>query len=313
MVKLEKGFKQFLWKTGIFVVVFLAIQLVTIKITADTNIMFLTPIYIVDLAKVGLFVLVLFFVAYRKKLFKLKEKKFETKSLITFGILEILSLIFYFKFKLFVLNNLNMINAHLHLFQFITYFILFLTLVLLGLAIFGWNFSKYFIKKFKKEILIFIGLFSVTYVISYYVQQSWHYFSFIVANAVKYLLSTISQTSLTFQGNLPVIAFNNFAIAIGSPCSGIESLFLFTMLYLFITCFDWKVLNKKKLAIMFIPGVISVFLLNIIRIDLLILLGAYVSPNFALGVFHTNASWILFLAYFGLFWGLLYKWMKRKT
>ena len=110
---------------------------------------------------------------------------------------------------------------------------------------------------------------------------------------------------------MPIIDFKGFRVAIDSPCSGIESMFLFTMLYLFITCFDWKVLNKKKLAIMFIPGLLSVFALNILRIYLLILIGEGISVNLALGLFHTNASWIFFMAYFILFWGLLYKWMKR--
>jgi exosortase/archaeosortase family protein len=62
---------------------------------------------------------------------------------------------------------------------------------------------------------------------------------------------------------------------------------------------------------MFIPGIISVFLLNIIRIFLLIIIGAFVSEKLALGAFHTSASMILFLAYFILFWSLLYKWMKK--
>jgi exosortase/archaeosortase family protein len=309
---MEKGFKQFLWKTGIFVMVFLIIQLLTMKITSQTLLPdSITPIYLVDLAKVGLFVLILFFVAYREKLSKLKESAFEIKSLIIFGALEIISLIGYFKFKVFILNNLSFVNAHLHLFQFLIYFILFLTLILLAFSIFGVKFIKNFIKKFKKELLISLGSFIILYILSYYVQQSWHYFSYIIANSVTWLLNLSSPTILSFQGYLPIIDFNSFKVAIDSPCSGIESMFLFTMLYLFITCLDWKVLNKKKLAVMFIPGLISVFALNILRIYLLIIIGADVSRDFALGMFHTNASWILFLAYFGLFWGLSYKWMKK--
>jgi exosortase/archaeosortase family protein len=309
---MKEGFKQFLVKTGIFVALFIVIQIATMTITSQTNLpQKIIPIYLVDLAKVGLFIFILFFVAYRKKLFKLKKSKFEIKSLVTFGLLETLALIYYFKFKIFILNNLDIVNAHLHLYQFLVYFALFLTLIFLGLAIFGWNFTRYFIKKFEKEVLIFIGLFLVTYVLSYYVQQSWHYFSFVVAKSVSWLRNLISASTLSFQGNSPIIQFKEFIIEVGAPCSGIESIFLFTVLYLFIACFDWEVFNKKKLALMFIPGLISVFLLNIIRIFLLILLGAYVSPEFSLGLFHTNASWILFLVYFIIFWGLAYNWMKK--
>lgn len=309
---MKKGFKQLLIKTGIFVALFLVIQVITMKITSQTVLPENIAIfYLVDLAKVGLFILILFFVAYRKKLFELKEQKFEIKSLLIFGILEILALISYFKFKGFILDNLEIVNANLHLFQFLIYLGLFLTLVFLGLAVFGWNYVKNFTKKFKKEILIFIGLFFIIYILSYYVQQSWHYFSFIVAKSVSWLLNLVSTSTLTFENQLPVIMFEGFKAAIDSPCSGIESTFLFTMLYLFIASLDWNVFNKKKLIIMFIPGVISVFILNIFRIFILFLLGAYVSPDLALGAFHTNASWILFLAYFGLFWILGYKWMKK--
>jgi exosortase/archaeosortase family protein len=292
--------------------VFLAIQILTIKISVATKIPgTLTPFYLVDLAKVGLFIGILFCVVYREKLSKLKEYKFEIKSFIIFGILEIISLISYFRFKAFVLNNLNIVNTNLHLYQFFTYSILFLILIFLGLAILGYKFSKYFIKGFKKEISLSLILFFIIYTLSYYVQKSWHYFSFVVAKSVSWLLNLITISTLGFQDKLPIIQFKSFIIGIDSPCSGIESMFLFTILYLFIAGYDWKILNKKKLAWMFIPGIVSVFLLNIIRIFLLILLGAYVSPSFALGMFHTNASWIFFLIYFGLFWKLSYKWMKR--
>lgn len=313
MYFMERGFKQFLIKTGVFVIAFLAIQIITMQISANTKIPNnLTPFYLTDIAKVGLFALVLFFVAYREKLFKLKESKFEFKSLVAFGILEIIALIGYFKYKVFVINNLETVNANLVLYQILTYLILFLTLVFLGLAVFGWKFSGNFIKKFKKEILLFLVLFLGVYILSEYVQKSWHYFSYVVAHSVNWLLNLVSNSTLMFKENLPIIGLDNFVVAIDSPCSGIESMFLFVILYLFIASFDWKLFNKKKLIAMFIPGVISVFILNIIRIFALILVGAYVSPKFALGLFHTNASWILFIIYFILFWGLLYKWMLRK-
>lgn len=309
---MQKGFRQFLIRTVIFMALILTIQILTINISANTKIPGnLTPFYVTDLAKVGLLVLVLFFVAYREKLFELNKYKLDVKSIITFGVLEIIALIGYFKFKVFISNNLDLVNTHLHLFQFLIYFLLLLTIIFLGLAIFGLKFTKEFIKKFKKEILISLGSFMILYLISNLVQKSWHYFSFIVAKGVTWLLNLSSITSLTFNGYMPIINFNGFAVAIDSPCSGIESMFLFTMLYLFITCFDWKILNKKKLALMFIPGLISVMLLNMLRIYLLILIGANISPNLALGIFHTNASWILFIAYFILFWGLLYKWIKK--
>ena len=42
------------------------------------------------------------------------------------------------------------------------------------------------------------------------------------------------------------------------------------------------------------------------------LVGAYWSREFALNAFHTNASAILFIIYFAIFWKLFYKWMLKK-
>ena len=105
--------------------------------------------------------------------------------------------------------------------------------------------------------------------------------------------------------------FNSFSAGIAKTCSGIDSIFLFTALYLGVLAWDWKILNKKKMLVMFIPGLVGAFMLNIVRIFLLFLIGANISRDFALNAFHTNASAVLFLVYFAIFWWIFYKWMKK--
>jgi exosortase/archaeosortase family protein len=62
---------------------------------------------------------------------------------------------------------------------------------------------------------------------------------------------------------------------------------------------------------MFIPSSIGLFLVNILRVYLLIVIGASISPDLALTLFHTYAGIILFIIYFLLFWLTFYKWMKK--
>lgn len=311
-MKLNKGFKQFLVKTGIFIGLFILIQLITINLTSQTRLpSVLNPFYLVDLVKAGLVVGVLFLIKCKEEIFKLKKYKTEFKSLFIFGFLGFLFLVAYFLFKSFILDNLNLIDTSLILFIFLRYFIVLLILVFFALAIFGFKFIKDFIKKFKKEILIFVCLVVIVYFLIIEIQKLWYIFSFIIAKAVFFLLNLTSNATLNLADKLPVIGINQFIVGIDKPCSGIESMFLFSFLYLFAICFDWKILNKKKAIGLFIPGVISVFVLSILRIYLLILVGAYISKDFAMGLFHTNIAGVLFIIYFAIFWLLFYNWMKK--
>lgn len=311
-MKLEPGFKQFLWKTGIFVVLFGIIQLVLIllqQVILPAKYYFIAD---VDIGKALLLTAMIFFFLTKDKLKELNKYSLKLKSIIIFGILSALSFLGYDLLKGFLANNAIYAIEKIWIFFPLKELTLILGTIFLFIAVFGIKFTKYFIKKFKKEIWISLGIFIVALFLIIEFQKLWVYFSYAVAKSVYFLLNLTFDTTLNLIGSTPSLGItNNFVVNIGKPCSGVDSMLMFIFLYVFIAGFDWKLFNKKKLLIMFIPGVISVFLLNIIRIYLLITIGAFVSESFAIGFFHTNASMILFLGYFILFWGLLYKWMKR--
>ena len=58
--------------------------------------------------------------------------------------------------------------------------------------------------------------------------------------------------------------------------------------------------------------VLGAFLINIIRVFLLFVIGAFVSKEIALGMYHSYTGMIFFLIYFGVFWFLFYNWMKKR-
>lgn len=310
-MKLEKGFKQFLWKTGIFIVIFALIQLIIILIQSTPLPKEYYFLLDVDIGKALLLTAMIFFFLSRDKLKELNEYGFELRTTFILSIISLLSYYGYFALKNFLINNSLYAIEHIWLFYPLKELTLILGSIFLFIAIFGLKFSSSFIKKFKKEIGISIILFILALFLIVEFQKLWVYFSHIVAKVVYFLINLTFNATLTFMGNSPNLGINNFIVNIGKPCSGIDSMLMFIFLYTFIIGYDWKILNKKKAIIMFIPGIISVFTLNIIRIYLLLTVGAFISSSFAIGFFHTNASMILFLAYFALFWKLFYKWMKK--
>ncbi len=176
---------------------------------------------------------------------------------------------------------------------------------LLFLGIYGTTFIKAFAKLFKKQIFTCLGIALVLDVTIFQVWKLWPIFSGGVLTAVKFILS------LTFTDvkHVPphILAVNGFAVAIKEACSGLDSLFMFTALYALIGIVDRKKLNIRKLILVYPLAAIGMYLVNIVRVYILILIGALISPRIAIGLFHTYAGMILFISYFGIFWRIMYK------
>jgi exosortase/archaeosortase family protein len=138
--------------------------------------------------------------------------------------------------------------------------------------------------------------------------SAWLVLTSIILIITKYLLS-LSSISATI---LPpsTLVLSKLVIDVGQTCSGIESIFLFSIFYLLISTFEWKNFNKTKVMLLYIPSVIGLFLLNIIRVYLLVMVSLFVSPSFSLGILHANLGLIFFVLYFFAFWRLFYFWMK---
>jgi len=85
-----------------------------------------------------------------------------------------------------------------------------------------------------------------------------------------------------------------FMVSVGAPCSGIEGLGL---VLVFTTVWLWffRRENRFPQALVLIPGALGcVFLLNILRIAVLVLIGNAGAPEIAFVGFHSQAGWIAF-------------------
>jgi len=146
------------------------------------------------------------------------------------------------------------------------------------------------------------------------VQGLWPFFSAIVAKLVCICLSAI-YPDLSYSVNsegIPTIIVGSFGARIGAPCSGIESMLLFTSLFLIIVAVDLDKIDVKRALIVFFPALLGVFLLNVVRICALFMVGIHISRDFAVGMFHANAGYVLFCAYFFAFLWWVYPWIACK-
>lgn len=120
-----------------------------------------------------------------------------------------------------------------------------------------------------------------------------------------YLVATILQLFVQLGVNRPdemVIGTSRFVVTITPHCSGLEGIGLicaFTGIYLW-TC--RRELSFPQALLLFPAGMISIWLLNSVRIAALILIGGW-DQDVALKGFHSAAGWIFFnLVAVGLVW-----------
>lgn len=180
--------------------------------------------------------------------------------------------------------------------------------VLFAFGIFTPSFLWSFTQKYWK--LIGIGLISGAFydVSIFYIWKLWPFFSNIVLSVINWVFSLTQHPVYIIPPR--TLFVRNFAITIAEACSGIDSMYLLLTLYLLIIGIDWKVLNKKKVVIFFIPLFIGMFIVNIIRVYLLIYIGLVFSPKITFELFHTYLGLVLFMLYFLAFLYFVYPKMR---
>jgi exosortase/archaeosortase family protein len=254
----------------------------------------------------------LFFGLYlRNKISKLDHPRFNWKKSVLFIVLaEITVAIYYF---IRAAANYYSITSGLSLYLVWIGLLasLALAFIFFTIAVFDWDYLVSFIKIFKKELFIAVIAAIILYNLLILFQDQWLFFSTGVSNILYRLFSLFYQVNYYMGNSGPVIQIGTFGVAIGSPCSGIDSMFLFTAFFAGLFALDHKRLKKGLYILLFIIGFLGVYFVNVIRLFLLILAGIYISPSFAVGLFHTNAGWILFIIYFLCYYLIIKKFIYK--
>ncbi|HIH32107.1 TPA: archaeosortase/exosortase family protein [Candidatus Woesearchaeota archaeon] len=316
------GFRNFIIKCIIFVFIGIMLQVVVSNYFSHTaffkeyleipSAFYVEPtLFKVFLVNAFLFGLVAFILRSFEKIKNIKDFNFKKHQYI-FLALAIIIFIGHYFFKFLINQNLEffMQNATFWAVVKIIFHLLFFTA--LGLGIFGLHFLKYVLKEYKREIIFFISIAVGFFILMRLVHGLWQYFSSTIAY-ILYRIFGIFFADVTYipfvptgfvSGGGPMLGIGSFKAVIGGSCSGIDSFLLFTALYALLFILDHKKIKKPLAILLFFVGAIGMFLTNVLRILLLFIVGAYVDKDFAIGMFHTNAGWILFIIYFFIFWTL---------
>ncbi|MBN1792915.1 exosortase/archaeosortase family protein [Candidatus Woesearchaeota archaeon] len=165
-------------------------------------------------------------------------------------------------------------------------------------SVFSPGYIMRFFLEFRKELAVTAIASVVAYNLLMLFQEQWLFFSSTVTLLLVKLFNPLFPTVYDLSGPSPLLKVADFTVSIGPPCSGIESMFLFVAFSLGIFALDHKRLKKLLFFVVSLVGFVGVYFVNVIRLFLLMLAGIYVSPEFSVGLFHTNIGWLLFVIYF---------------
>lgn len=179
-----------------------------------------------------------------------------------------------------------------HITQIFYYFVpLFLSYIFLYLAIFG----RKFVVKFKNEHILVTATVYIYLWFSLSSMAYWKVFSFFTLKTLSLVLAIFTQTAHVNTDTLNVVV-EKFSVHIGAPCAGLYSLFLFVMFYILSLYLNRKKgINYPRAAIVFVLGFAALFLLNVLRIAIILLVGGYYSEALAINIFHEYLGAVLFI------------------
>jgi len=111
---------------------------------------------------------------------------------------------------------------------------------------------------------------------------------------VQWLLRAFGQDVVSEPANL-VLGTKQFSVGVYPACAGYEGVGL---MVLFAGAYLWLFRHSLRFprAYLLLPSaVIAIWLVNAVRLAVLVLFGAYVSPEIAMGGFHSQAGWLGFI------------------
>lgn len=157
---------------------------------------------------------------------------------------------------------------------------------------------------------------SVTIAVIFYlfllgVYALWQPLASMVLHSVDWLLGMAGLEATFVPPH--TLTFDKFGITVAQYCSGVESIALFTGLYVIVGLLDWKRLNVRRYFMVFPLALIGLSLFNILRVFGLIMAGYYINPQIAFSLFHTYAGMVFFILYSAAFWAISYKYLLKQT
>lgn len=151
-----------------------------------------------------------------------------------------------------------------------------------------------FVREEALTIAFACGVAALVWMFSLVTQNLWDPLSSVTFNAVASILQWW-YPDMVVQPEQRILGIDGFLVSIASVCAGYEGIglvLIFTGFYLFIFRKDFRFPH----CLLLLPlGVAAIGSFNILRIAVLLVIGAEISPKLAVGGFHSMAGWIGFV------------------
>ncbi len=122
----------------------------------------------------------------------------------------------------------------------------------------------------------------------------WQSLTTLTFGAVEWMLLLFGQQVESDPSNY-VIGIEGFYVSIAPQCSGVEGFALVSVFVaIYAAVFRSEVRLLRFLLVMLPLSLFFSWVLNILRIALLIMIGGWVSPDIAVNGFHSYAGWLMF-------------------
>ena len=327
------GLRQFVIRTIILVFLILTIKFAinhyqagvpwieATRLGSAGNPTILKPYDDITVVKTGIFIAVAFILFNLKSLKKLKAYQFRPFESVLFGLAAIAFYFLHYLFKYLIIGIPEIVRALWPIFLLIKLGLIGLFLVGCCLAVYGWRFFLDLYKLYKRQIMPFLCLGVIYYFLLALAWKLWYLSSSIVTVSVAKLLS-MHAAEVRYElfkdaaeRSAPVLyaaGTHVMNVRIADECSGVDGFLLFLSIFAIIMIIEWKRLDRKRMLITLGPALAGLFFYNILRIYLLMAVGIYIDPNFAVDLFHDNIGWILFLLYFIVYWNIASIYVYKK-
>ena len=140
-----------------------------------------------------------------------------------------------------------------------------------------------------------IIIIAASWILGFFTNRAWEPLIGPTFLVVEWLLLAFGQEVVSQPAEL-LLGTSQFAVEIYHACAGYEGIGLISV---FVGGYLWFFRGDLRFpqAFILLPcGIIVIWLVNAVRITLLVLFGTYVSPEIALGGFHSASGWLGFIA-----------------
>jgi len=166
-------------------------------------------------------------------------------------------------------------------------------------------------RSYRRKLLLSLGIAGLFYLFLTIVYMLWRPLAVVVLFAVRWLLDLNGIHAVVIPPN--VLLFDKFGITVAQYCSGIESIALFTGLYVIVGLLDWDRIRTWRYVAVFPLALIGLCLLNILRVYGLVWAGYRINPQIAFSLFHTYAGLVFFILYSAVFWWIAYTYLVKEA